>query len=114
MNDEIKQYLKNYLGDLDHWSGTHSMEDLNHITSGTPPMHNEEGLATYTARLAELLEDEAIRLKKSRIGSLEHWEEQFLEGGVDDEHRLYIVSVLAAERRDLESRVEVYEENEDG
>ena len=111
MNDEIKQYLKNYLGELRYWRGL-DIDSVNHYTSGTPPMHNEEALATYTARLAELLEDEAIRLKKSRIGSLEHWEEQFLEGGVDDEHRLYIVSVLAAERRDLESSVEVYEETE--
>ena len=112
MNDEIKQYLKNYLGDLDHWSGTHSMEDLNHITSGTPTMESQEQFAAYIKPLEDLLKNEAIQLKKSRIGSLEHWEQQFLEGGVDDEHRVYIADVLAAERRDLERRVEAYEMKE--
>jgi hypothetical protein len=115
MNDEIKQYLKNYLGDLDHWSGTHSMEDLNHITSGTPTMESQEQFAAYIKPLEDLLTDEDIRLKKGRIGSLQHWERQFLEGGVDDENRVFIVQVLASERRELERRVEAYEmKEEDG
>jgi hypothetical protein len=91
MNDEIKQYLKNYLGDLDHWSGTHSMEDLNHITSGTPTMESQEQFAAYIKPLEE---------------------RQFLEGGVDDENRVFIVQVLASERRELERRVEAYEMKE--
>ena len=33
-------------------------------------------------------------------------------GGVDDEHCGYIVSVLAADRRELERRVEAYEMKE--
>jgi hypothetical protein len=115
MNDEIKQYLKNYLGDLDHWSGTHSIEDLNHITSGTPTMESQEQFAAYIKPLEDLLTDEDIRLKKGRIGSLQHWERQFLEGGVDDENRVFIVQVLASERRELERRVEAYEmKEEDG
>ena len=113
MNDEIKQYLKNYLGDLDHWSGTHSMEDLNHITSGTPTMESQEQFAAYIKPLEDLLMDDDIRLKKSRIGSLQHWEQQFLEQGwVDDEHSAYIASVLATERRELERRVEAHEMKE--
>jgi hypothetical protein len=115
MNDEIKQYLKNYLGDLEYWRGTHSIEDLNHITSGTPTMESQEQFAAYIKPLEDLLTDEDIRLKKGRIGSLQHWERQFLEGGVDDENRVFIVQVLASERRELERRVEAYEmKEEDG
>ena len=112
MDDDIKQYLKCYLGDLEYWRGTHSIEDLNHITSGTPTMESEEQFAAYIKPLEDLLTDEDVRLKKNRIGALQHWERQFLEGGVDDENREYIVSVLAAERRDLERRVEAYEMKE--
>ena len=112
MNDEIKQYLKCYLGDLEYWRGTHSIEDLNHITSGTPTMESEEQFAAYIKPLEDLLTNEEIRLKKSRIGSLQHWERQYLEGGVADEHRVYIAAVLAAERRDLERRIEAYEMKE--
>ena len=115
MNDEIKQYLKCYLGDLEYWRGTHSIEDLNHITSGTPTMESQEQFAAYIKPLEDLLTDEDIRLKKGRIGSLQHWERQFLEGGVDDENRVFIVQVLASERRELERRVEAYEmKEEDG
>jgi hypothetical protein len=112
MNDEIKQYLKCYLGDLEYWRGTHSIEDLNHITSGTPPMESKEQFAAYIKPLEDLLTDEDIRLKKGRIGSLQHWERQFLEGGVDDEQRVFIVQVLASARRDLERRVEAHEMKE--
>ena len=112
MNDEIKQYLKCYLGDLEYWRGTHSIEDLNHITSGTPTMESEEQFAAYIKPLEDLLTDEDVRLKKNRIGALQHWERQFLEGGVDDEQRVFIVQVLASARRDLERRVEAYEMKE--
>ena len=115
MNDKVKQYyLENYLGDLEYWSGTHSMEDLNHITSGTPTMESQEQFAAYIKPLEDLLMDDDIRLKKSRIGSLQHWERQFIEGGVDDENCGYIVSVLAHDRRELERRVEAYEEKGNG
>ena len=116
MNDEIKQYLKCYLGDLEYWSGL-DIESVNYYTSGTPTMESEEQFAAYIKPLEDLLTNEEIRLKKSRIGSLQHWEEQFhKQGWVDDEHGAYIASVLAAERRDLERRVEVYEmkEQDDG
>ena len=112
MNDEIKQYLKCYLGDLEYWRGTHSIEDLNHITSGTPTMESEEQFAAYIKPLEDLLTDEDVRLKKNRIGALQHWERQFLEGGVDDEQRVFIVQVLASARIDLERRVEAYEMKE--
>jgi len=112
MNDEIKQYLKCYLGDLEYWRGTHSIEDLNHITSGTPTMESEEQFAAYIKPLEDLLTDEDVRLKKNRIGALQHWERQFLEGGVDDEQRVFIVQVLASARRDLERRVEAHEMKE--
>ena len=108
MNDEIKQYLKNYLRDLNYWSGL-DYQSVNVYTDGTPTIESIEELNDYIKPLEDLLMDDDIRLKKSRIGSLEHWEQQFLEGGVDDEHRVYIADVLAAERRDLESRVEVGE-----
>ena len=111
MNDEIKQYLKNYLRDLNYWSGL-DYQSVNVYTDGTPTIESIEELNDYIKPLEDLLRDDAIRLKKSRIGSLEHWERQFLEGGVDDEHSGYIVSVLAAERRELERRVLVYEEPE--
>ena len=115
MNDEIKQYLKCYLGDLEYWSGL-DIESVNYYTSGTPTMESEEQFAAYIKPLADLLMDDDIRLKKSRIGSLQHWERQFLEQGVDDEHRVYITAVLAAERRaerrELERRVEAHEMKE--
>ena len=57
MNDELKEYLKNYLGDLRYWRGL-DMDSVNHNTSGTPPMHNQEELATYTRRLEQLLKKE--------------------------------------------------------
>jgi hypothetical protein len=113
MKDEIKRYLTNYLGDLQYWSGL-DVESVNHYTSGTPTMENKKRFAAYIKPLEDLLKDEAIQLKKSRIGSLQHWERQFLEQGVDDEHRVYIADVLAAERRDLERRVEAYEMKEEG
>ena len=106
MNDEIKQYLTNYLGDLDYWSGTHSMEDLNHITSGTPTMDSDAQLAAYIKPLEDLLKKEDNELKKYQIDSLRHWEKTFLEGGVDDEQSVFIAGVLAAERRNLERRIE--------
>ena len=112
MNDEIKQYLKNYLRDLNYWSGL-DYQSVNFYTDGTPTLESIEELNEYIKPLADLLMDDDIRLKKSRIGSLQHWERQFLEGGVDDENREYIVSVLAAERRDLERRVEAYEMKEE-
>jgi hypothetical protein len=112
MNDEIKQYLKNYLGDLQYWSGL-DIESVNHYTNGTPTMESQEQFAAYIKPLEDLLTDEDIRLKKGRIGSLQHWERQFLEGGVDDENRVFIVQVLASERRELERRVEAYEMKEE-
>ena len=112
MNDEIKQYLKNYLGDL-HWWSFMDIESVNHYTNGTPTIKSKEQFAAYIKPLEDLLMDDDIRLKKSRIGSLQHWEEQFhKQGWVDDEHGAYIASVLAAERRDLERRVEAYEMKE--
>ena len=112
MNDEIKQYLKCYLGDLEYWSGL-DIESVNHYTNGTPTMESKEQFAAYIKPLEDLLTDEDVRLKKSRIGSLQHWEEQFhKQGWVDDEHGAYIASVLATERRELERRVEVYEMKE--
>ena len=112
MKDEIKQYLKNYLGDLQYWSGL-DIESVNHYTNGTPTMESKEQFAAYIQPLEDLLMDDDIRLKKSRIGSLQHWEEQFHEQGwMDDEHRGYIASVLATERRDLERRVEAHEMKE--
>ena len=57
MNDELKQYLKNYLGDLRYWRGL-DIESVNCYTSGTPPMRDEEQLAEYTSRLAGLLKKE--------------------------------------------------------
>jgi len=112
MKDEIKRYLTNYLGDLQYWSGL-DIESVNYYTSGTPTMESEEQFAAYIKPLADLLMDDDIRLKKSRIGSLQHWEEQFhKQGWVDDEHGAYIASVLATERRELERRVEVYEMKE--
>jgi hypothetical protein len=113
MDDDIKQYLKCYLGDLEYWSGL-DIESVNHYTSGTPTMESEEQFAAYIKPLADLLRDDDIRLKKSRIGALQHWERQFLEGGVDDEQRVFIVQVLASARRDLERRVEAYEMKEQG
>ena len=111
MNDEIKQYLKNYLRDLQYWSGL-DYQSVNFYTDGTPTLESIEELNEYIKPLEDLLTNEEIRLKKSRIGSLQHWELQFLEQGVDDEHRVYITGVLAAERRDLERRVEAYEMKE--
>jgi hypothetical protein len=112
MNDEIKQYLKNYLRDLNHWSGL-DYQRVNFYTHGTPTLESIEELNEYIKPLEDLLRDEEIRLKKSRIGSLQHWEEQFhKQGWVDDEHGAYIASVLATERRELERRVEVYEMKE--
>jgi hypothetical protein len=99
---------------LNYWSGL-DYQSVNFYTDGTPTLESIEELNEYIKPLADLLMDDDIRLKKSRIGSLQHWERQFLEGGVDDENREYIVSVLAAERRDLERRVEAYEmKEEDG
>ena len=106
MNAEIKQYLTNYLGDLDYWSRTHSMEDLNHITSGTPTMDSDAQLAAYIKPLEDLLKEQDNELKKYQIDSLRHWEKTFLEGGVDDEQSVFIAGVLAAERRNLERRIE--------
>ena len=57
MNDELKEYLKNYLGDLRYWRDL-EMDSVNHNTSGTPHMCNEQQLATYTSRLAKLLKKE--------------------------------------------------------
>jgi len=57
MNDELKRYLKNYLGDLRYWRGL-DMDMVNHNTSGTPPMRNEGELATYSRRLEQLLKKE--------------------------------------------------------
>jgi len=109
MNDEIKQYLKNYLRDLNYWSGL-DYQSVNFYTDGTPTLESIEELNEYIKPLEDLLMDDDIRLEKSRIGSLQHWERQFLEGGwADDENRGYIVSVLAAERSDLERRVEAHE-----
>jgi hypothetical protein len=112
MNDEIKQYLKNYLGDLQYWSGL-DIESVNHYTNGTPTMESQEQFAAYIKPLEDLLMDDDIRLKKSRIGPLQHWERQFLKQGVDDENRVFIVQVLASERRELERRVEAYEMKEE-
>ena len=114
MNDEIKQYLKNYLRDLNYWSGL-DYQSVNFYTDGTPTLESIEELKEYIKPLEDLLMDDDIRLEKSRIGSLQHWEEQFLEQGwVDDEHGAYIASVLATERSDLERRVEAYEMKEQG
>ena len=113
MNDEIKQYLKNYLRDLNHWSGL-DYQRVNFYTHGTPTLESIEELNEYIKPLEDLLRDADIRLKKSRIGALQHWERQFLEGGVDDEQRVFIVQVLASARRDLERRVEAYEMKEQG
>jgi len=57
MDNELKQYLKNYLGDLRYWRDL-EMDSVNHNTSGTPHMCNEQQLATYTSRLAKLLKKE--------------------------------------------------------
>jgi len=57
MNDELKEYLKNYLGDLRYWRGL-DIDSVNHYTSGTPHVRSEQQLATYTARLAKLLKKE--------------------------------------------------------
>lgn len=101
MNAKIKQYLTNYLGDLHYWSGV-GLESVNHYTSGTPSMDSHAQLAAYIKPLEDLLKEEDNELKKSQIGSLQHWEKTFLEGGVDDEHSVFIAGVLAAERRNLE------------
>ena len=114
MNDEIKQYLKNYLRDLNYWSGL-DYQSVNFYTDGTPTLESIEELNEYIKPLEDLLMDDDIRLKKSRIGSLQHWEEQFhKQGWVDDEHGAYIASVLATERRELERRVEAHEMKEQG
>ena len=112
MNDDIKQYLKNYLRDLNYWSGL-DYQSVNFYTDGTPTLESIEELNEYIKPLEDLLMDDDIRIKKSRIRSLQHWERQFLEGGVDDEHCGYIVRVLAADRRELERRVEAYEMKEE-
>ena len=112
MDDELKQYLKNYLGDLRYWRGL-DIESVNHYTNGTPTIKSKEQFAAYIKPLEDLLMDDDIRLEKSRIGSLQHWEEQFhKQGWVDDEHSAYIASVLATERRELERRVEAHEMKE--
>jgi hypothetical protein len=114
MNDEIRQYLKCYLGDLEYWSGL-DIESVNYYTSGTPTMDSDAQLAAYIKPLEDLLKKEDNELKKRQIDSLRHWEKTFLEGGVDDEHSVFIAEVLSAERRNLERRVEAYEmKEEDG
>ena len=105
MNAEIKQYLTNYLGDLHYWSGV-GLESVNHYTSGTPTMDSDAQLAAYIKPLEDLLKKEDNELKKYQIDSLRHWEKTFLEGGVDDEQSVFIAGVLAAERRNLERRIE--------
>ena len=57
MNDELKEYLKNYLGDLRYWRDL-DMDSVNHNTSGTPHMRNEQQLAGYASRLEQLLKKE--------------------------------------------------------
>ena len=57
MNDELKQYLNNYLGDLRYWRGL-DIDSVNYSTSGTPLMRNERELATYSRRLEQLLKKE--------------------------------------------------------
>ena len=90
------------------------IESVNHYTNGTPTIKSKEQFAAYIKPLKDLLMDDDIRLKKSRIGPLQHWERQFLKQGVDDEHGAYIASVLATERRELERRVEAHEMKEQG
>jgi hypothetical protein len=75
-------------------------------------MESKEQFVAYIKPLEDLLTDEDIRLKKDRIGSLQHWEEQFHTQNVDDENRVFIVQVLASARRDLERRVEAHEMKE--
>jgi len=56
MNDELKVYLKNYLGDLQYWRGI-DLESVNHYTNGTPEMESIEELKEYTARLFFLVKE---------------------------------------------------------
>ena len=58
-------------------------------------------------------EEQDNELKKYQIDSLRHWEKTFLEGGVDDEHSVFIAGVLAAERRNLERRIEPCNKEQD-
>lgn len=111
MNNAIKEYLKNYLRDLQYWSGL-DYQSVNHYTNGTPTMESIEELNEYIKPLEDLLKKEEDKLKKSRVAALRHWEKCFRDGTVYDVHRVYIADVLAAERRDLERRVEAYEMKE--
>jgi hypothetical protein len=108
MNAKIKQYLTNYLGDLDYWSGV-DLESVNHYTSGTPTMDSDAQLAAYIKPLEDLLKEEDNELKKYQIDSLRHWEKSFRQEYCSAEHAEYIADVLASERMRLERRIESYE-----
>ena len=68
-----------------------------------------------TERLKEFLpvEEQAHNELKKHQTALKHWEKTFLEGGVDDEHSVFIAGVLAAERRNLERRIEPCNKEQD-
>tara|TARA_R110000822_G_scaffold268255_1_gene391703 strand:- start:39 stop:554 length:516 start_codon:yes stop_codon:yes gene_type:complete len=59
--------------------------------------------ADYVVNL-DLEKEQDNELKKRQTAALKHWEKTFLEGGVDDEHNVFIAEVLAAERRNAERR----------
>ena len=51
----MKDFLKNYLGDLEYISGC-GRESLNHFTSSTPYFETDEEMEEYIQQLRNLLE----------------------------------------------------------
>ena len=91
-----------------HWNVTladhEKARGKNYVAAGCGLWSMQGNVAADYVVNLDLEKEQDNELKKRQTAALKHWEKTFLEGGVDDEHNVFIAEVLAAERRNAERR----------